>query len=81
MCNACGLFLRLHGTNRPLSLKTDVIKKRNRTSSVANMPVKMRKRGSRDSQVLEEEMDLRGKWKRKRSSECGGLMMDLGKEK
>ncbi|KAI8876570.1 glucocorticoid receptor-like (DNA-binding domain), partial [Backusella circina FSU 941] len=30
LCNACGLFLKLHGTVRPLSLKTDVIKKRNR---------------------------------------------------
>ncbi|KAF5574421.1 GATA-binding other eukaryote [Fusarium subglutinans] len=26
-CNACGLFLKLHGVARPLSLKTDVIKK------------------------------------------------------
>ncbi|CAO3609065.1 unnamed protein product [Mucor hiemalis] len=31
LCNACGLFLKLHGTVRPLSLKTDVIKKRNRS--------------------------------------------------
>ncbi|CAO3654563.1 unnamed protein product [Mucor hiemalis] len=30
LCNACGLFLKLHGAVRPLSLKTDVIKKRNR---------------------------------------------------
>lgn len=29
LCNACGLFLKLHGTCRPLSLKSDVIKKRN----------------------------------------------------
>ncbi|KAF5671375.1 GATA zinc finger [Fusarium denticulatum] len=28
LCNACGLFLKLHGVVRPLSLKTDVIKKR-----------------------------------------------------
>lgn len=28
LCNACGLFLKLHGTTRPLSLKTDVIRKR-----------------------------------------------------
>jgi len=32
LCNACGLFLKLHGKTRPLSLKTDVIKKRNRAS-------------------------------------------------
>lgn len=33
LCNACGLFLKLHGVVRPLSLKTDVIKKRQRNSS------------------------------------------------
>ena len=37
LCNACGLFFKLHGINRPLSLKTDVIKKRKR-SSVAISP-------------------------------------------
>lgn len=33
LCNACGLFLKLHGVVRPLSLKTDVIKKRNRSGN------------------------------------------------
>ncbi|CAO3579555.1 unnamed protein product [Absidia cylindrospora] len=32
LCNACGLFLKLHGVVRPLSLKSNVIKKRNRTN-------------------------------------------------
>lgn len=35
LCNACGLFLKLHGTTRPLSLKTDVIKKRSSKRSPA----------------------------------------------
>ena len=35
LCNACGLFLKLHGEVRPLSLKTDVIKKRNRGSNAS----------------------------------------------
>ncbi|CAO3702275.1 unnamed protein product [Rhizopus stolonifer] len=35
LCNACGLFFKLHGSVRPLSLKTDVIKKRNRNSGHA----------------------------------------------
>lgn len=35
LCNACGLFLKLHGVVRPLSLKTDVIKKRQRGGSSA----------------------------------------------
>ncbi|KAJ1679547.1 Sodium- and chloride-dependent GABA transporter 1 [Spiromyces aspiralis] len=34
LCNACGLFYKLHGVTRPLSLKTDVIKKRNRGSGL-----------------------------------------------
>lgn len=34
LCNACGLFLKLHGTTRPLSLKTDVIKKRSSRRSI-----------------------------------------------
>ncbi len=38
LCNACGLFLKLHGVVRPLSLKTDVIKKRNRGSG-ATLPL------------------------------------------
>jgi len=38
LCNACGLFLKLHGVVRPLSLKTDVIKKRNRGNGVT-MPI------------------------------------------
>lgn len=36
LCNACGLFLKLHGEVRPLKLKTNVIKKRNRGSNAAN---------------------------------------------
>lgn len=33
LCNACGLFLKLHGSPRPISLKTDVIKSRNRVKT------------------------------------------------
>ena len=36
LCNACGLFLKLHGVVRPLSLKTDVIKKRQRGNNNGN---------------------------------------------
>jgi GATA-binding protein len=42
LCNACGLFLKLHGRPRPISLKTDTIKSRNRIkqSSGTATPVK-----------------------------------------
>lgn len=33
LCNACGLFLKLHGRPRPISLKSDVIKSRNRVKN------------------------------------------------
>lgn len=37
LCNACGLFLKLHGVVRPLSLKNDTIKKRKR-SHASSLP-------------------------------------------
>ncbi len=43
LCNACGLFLKLHGRPRPISLKTDVIKSRNRVkASVPGQKKKVR---------------------------------------
>jgi GATA-binding protein, other eukaryote len=38
LCNACGLFLKLHNRPRPLSLKTDVIKSRNRVKNTGMRP-------------------------------------------
>lgn len=55
LCNACGLFLKLHGVVRPLSLKTDVIKKRNRGSG-NSMPVgtsRSKKAASRKNSVAQ----------------------------
>ena len=49
LCNACGLFLKLHGVVRPLSLKTDVIKKRNRGSGNAPPVVSAATRASKKS--------------------------------
>ncbi|EAU32648.1 nitrogen regulatory protein areA [Aspergillus terreus NIH2624] len=53
LCNACGLFLKLHGVVRPLSLKTDVIKKRNRSSanSLAVGTSRSSKKSSRKNSV------------------------------
>ncbi|KAI8876585.1 glucocorticoid receptor-like (DNA-binding domain) [Backusella circina FSU 941] len=33
LCNACGLYLKLHNEKRPLSMKTNTVKKRQRTDS------------------------------------------------
>lgn len=49
LCNACGLFLKLHGVVRPLSLKTDVIKKRQRG---AGNPATTKKGSLRDGDDL-----------------------------
>ena len=54
LCNACGLFLKLHGVVRPLSLKTDVIKKRNRGSgnaSVGSASTRSSKKSSRKNSI------------------------------
>ena len=56
LCNACGLFLKLHGVVRPLSLKTDVIKKRNRGSGNAVSTVgstRSSKKSSRKNSVVQ----------------------------
>ncbi|RMY11279.1 hypothetical protein D0867_08130, partial [Hortaea werneckii] len=47
LCNACGLFLKLHGRPRPISLKTDVIKSRNRVKTSQS-----KKRESSDGQQI-----------------------------
>ena len=57
LCNACGLFLKLHGVVRPLSLKTDVIKKRNRGSGnsmpVGNAATRSSKKASRKNSIAQ----------------------------
>ncbi|KAK8105986.1 gata transcription factor protein [Apiospora kogelbergensis] len=51
LCNACGLFLKLHGRPRPISLKTDVIKSRNRVKTM-RPDMQMKKKVSRDPSRL-----------------------------
>jgi hypothetical protein len=47
LCNACGLFLKLHGRPRPISLKTDVIKSRNRVKTMRHPDLAKQKKVSR----------------------------------
>ncbi|KAL4874856.1 nitrogen regulatory protein area N terminus-domain-containing protein [Aspergillus karnatakaensis] len=60
LCNACGLFLKLHGVVRPLSLKTDVIKKRNRNSAntLAVGSSRTSKKSSRKNSVQQAPISL-----------------------
>ena len=57
LCNACGLFLKLHGVVRPLSLKTDVIKKRNRgsgsTPAIGMAATRSSKKASRKNSIVQ----------------------------
>ncbi|EIE75953.1 hypothetical protein G6F46_010509 [Rhizopus delemar] len=46
LCNACGLFLKLHGVIRPLSLKSDIIKRRNRSGSTTGRHKRSNKKRS-----------------------------------
>ncbi|KZV96790.1 hypothetical protein EXIGLDRAFT_732358 [Exidia glandulosa HHB12029] len=39
ICNACGLYLKLHGTHRPNSMKKTIIKRRKRVPAAAGMAV------------------------------------------
>ncbi|KAK3491808.1 GATA type zinc finger protein asd-4 [Neurospora crassa] len=50
LCNACGLFLKLHGRPRPISLKTDVIKSRNRVKTMRPDLAKQKKQQQQQQQ-------------------------------
>jgi ribosomal protein L37AE/L43A len=55
LCNACGLYLKLHGRSRPISLKTDVIKSRNRVKTLRpGMAPKKKVRASIYSPLIHE---------------------------
>lgn len=58
LCNACGLFLKLHGAVRPLSLKTDIIKKRNRTSTthIKHQQQQQQKPAKKIAEIKEEKI-------------------------
>eukprot|EP00158_Paraphelidium_tribonemae_P006314 Partr_v1_DN27773_c2_g1_i1_m66806 putative nitrogen regulatory protein len=49
LCNACGLYRKMHGSDRPLSLKTDVIKKRQRADETVRPKSSKKSRNSVDS--------------------------------
>ncbi|KAJ2718433.1 hypothetical protein GGI07_005757 [Coemansia sp. Benny D115] len=46
LCNACGLYYKLHKENRPIKLKTDIIRKRQRYDSSATTAPRKRPSGA-----------------------------------
>ncbi|KAI8890193.1 hypothetical protein K501DRAFT_266112 [Backusella circina FSU 941] len=58
LCNACGLYLKLHHEKRPLSMKTDIIKKRQRYESTTNSPKNKQNNTKKIKTEPEEEEDL-----------------------
>ncbi|KAL2137256.1 hypothetical protein VTI74DRAFT_6467 [Chaetomium olivicolor] len=58
LCNACGLFLKLHNRPRPISLKTDVIKSRNRVKTMRPDLAKQKK--AQQHPNLAQSGDLNG---------------------
>ncbi|KAJ2081393.1 hypothetical protein H4R24_002379 [Coemansia sp. RSA 988] len=57
LCNACGLYYKLHKENRPIKLKSDVIRKRQRHDASSSIP---RKRQSRGAQKQAEDAEASG---------------------
>lgn len=57
LCNACQLFRKLHGSDRPVSLHNSVVKKRNRTRNNKEAPKKSTSRSQRGgpTQKLSDE--------------------------
>lgn len=56
LCNACGLFLKLHGAVRPLSLKTDIIKKRNRNNAASDSASSSSVAKSKNNSIKKQEV-------------------------
>jgi GATA-binding protein len=60
LCNACGLFMKLHGIPRPMSMKTDVFKTRKRgpsTDSPSGGGKAARTRSSKNSVIASKSLN------------------------
>lgn len=58
LCNACGLFQKLHGETRPLRFKSDVIKKRNRQSKPRKSQTESKNSSTSESQASGSKYSL-----------------------
>ncbi|RUP48031.1 hypothetical protein BC936DRAFT_145054 [Jimgerdemannia flammicorona] len=55
LCNACGLYLKLHHEKRPMSMKTDIIKKRQRYENGQNPGRRPSKKARVDGEDVEPQ--------------------------
>ncbi|KAK1729108.1 GATA zinc finger protein [Colletotrichum acutatum] len=75
LCNACGLFLKLHGRPRPISLKTDVIKSRNRVKTMRPDLASKKKQQQQAHQFGANDpngLDIHGQNQRRQSQKSNG---------
>ncbi|KAL0776552.1 hypothetical protein CaCOL14_007839 [Colletotrichum acutatum] len=78
LCNACGLFLKLHGRPRPISLKTDVIKSRNRVKTMRPDLASKKKQQQQQQQAHQfgandpNGLDIHGQNQRRQSQKSNG---------
>ncbi|KAJ1889370.1 hypothetical protein LPJ66_008065, partial [Kickxella alabastrina] len=60
LCNACGLFHRLHQKHRPIALKTDVIRKRQRYDTASTSAPRKRSSASKQRATTATATDTAG---------------------
>lgn len=78
LCNACGLFLKLHGRPRPISLKTDVIKSRNRKGAHHQH---QHSQSSESGAMVEPQHRRTGSEDKKRKQQSNGEVKSVKKAK
>ena len=53
VCNACGLYIKLHGKERPLQMRKDVIQSRKRKQAGVSSSAKARRRAAEAARAAE----------------------------
>ena len=56
VCNACGLYVKLHGKERPMQMRKDVIQSRKRKQAGVSSSAKARRRQAEQRNQIENEV-------------------------